>query len=323
MIFGGFLDMLRWVRRNAYTTIGIVIDVITAIIPYTTLINKIVWALIVILDVYEIITGTNDPEDYERNKEPYMYLFFDIIALVLTSAAASTAKVGVKSFLKSSTPISGVIKGTLESVAKALPGVASTLKSLGATITKYIPGSKAIVDFVVKGFSKVLGGLDTFVSQLISKKGLVAVGSGAAIGYAVAPDVWSIGDRNPVFKEYKKYFQADPSLGDSGHNIINPQCFVDTKSIDNTDVYDQSTSNATKIFARCINSMPNAGKKLRTDGKIDADILMAAGVTPPEGAISKYTPERIKKGLAKAVTGGKDILQKGLSPFAAKATTNV
>lgn len=323
LVFNGFLDMLRWVRRNAYTTIGIVIDVITALIPYTTLGNKIAWALIVLLDIYEIVTGEQDPKDYDRNKNPYMYLFFDIIALVLTSAAASTAKVAVKSFLGSGKLLSGVVKGTIETVAKALPGLVKTLQSVGKTIIKHIPGSKYIVDLAVNGFSKLLGGLDTFISQLLSKKGVVAVASGAAVGYAVAPDVWSIGDKNAVFKEYKKYFQMDPELGDSGHNIINPNCLVDTKSIDNTDVYDQATSNATKIFARCINSMPNAGKKLRTDGKIDGDILMAAGVEPPEGAISKHTPEFIKKGLAKGVGKGSEFLQNTLSPIAAKGTTNV
>ena len=36
------------------TSIGIVVDVVTAMIPVTTGANKLVWAMIVILDMWEI-----------------------------------------------------------------------------------------------------------------------------------------------------------------------------------------------------------------------------------------------------------------------------
>jgi hypothetical protein len=54
LMMGAFIPALRWIRRNAMTSVGIVVDVVTAMIPITTGANKLVWAMIVILDLWEI-----------------------------------------------------------------------------------------------------------------------------------------------------------------------------------------------------------------------------------------------------------------------------
>lgn len=96
----GFLWAGRKIRSAAYSVVGMIIDaILLATAPATfgggKIAQAIVWAIIVMVDIYEFITG-----DYEHPGEPLWMrvLFFgcDVLGLVFAGAAAKAARVAIK-----------------------------------------------------------------------------------------------------------------------------------------------------------------------------------------------------------------------------------
>ena len=313
-LMNGFLPALRWIRRNIYTTAGTVIDVVTAMIPVTTAANKIVWAMIVILDVFEIISGNFDPDEVERQQDPYSGLLIDLISFAFAAAAGLTAKTAMRA-AKAGKPMSGFLKNTLTKLTKSLPGISSSLSSFGNLIIKHIPGAKTIVTKVISGFNSIIKGVDTFISQLFSKQGATAVVAGVGVGLLVRPIVLGIGDTGDDVSGVNKYLKEI-------HNSMYPACKVDVTKIPNGNTFTKETENAAKRFATCFNSDPETGKyeKLRTDGKLDNGGLMAMGLQMDERGITKYIPPKAKELMGRAAKQGSDFLKKNLSKVANKPT---
>ena len=313
-LMNGFLPALRWIRKNIYTAAGTVIDIVTAMIPYTTAANKVVWAMIVILDVYEIISGDFDSSDPEREQDPYSGLLIDLISFAFAAAAGLTAKTAVRA-VKAGKPMTGFLKNALTKITKIFPRISSALSSFGNLIIKHIPGAKTIVTKVLSGFSSILKGLDTFISQLFSKQGATAVVTGVGIGLLTRPIILGIGDTGNDVSNVNKYFKEI-------HNVIFPACKVDTTKIPNGNAFTKETEAGVKKFATCFNSDPETGEyeKLRTDGKLDNGGLMAMGLTMDERGVSKFIPPKAKETMGKMAKQGSDFLKKGLTKVAKKPT---
>lgn len=316
VLMQGLLPTLRWIRRNAYTAMGTVVDVVTAMIPVTTGVNKLIWAIIVILDILEIATGNFDPQDEERKQDPYAGLLTDLISFIFAAAAGLTAKTALRA-VKAGKPVSGVLKSTLTKVRAALPSVTSSLKSFGDFIVKYIPGAKKIINTVLSSANKVLDGVDKFISQLFSKQGAVAVGTGAVVAFISKPVVLGIGSSGQDVAAMNKYFKEI-------HNLVVPDKFkVDPKKISTGNSFDKNSEDAVKKFAMYFNSDPELSKytQLRTDGKIDNAGLQAMGITMDDRGIAKLIPQKAKDAMGKAAKAGTDFLRKGLKGVEAKRAT--
>ena len=100
LIGRGFLWAGRKIRSAAYSVVGMIIDaILIASAPETLgagkVVQAVVWAIIVMVDIYEFITG-----DYEDKETPLWMrvLFFgcDVLGLVFAGAAAKAAKVAIK-----------------------------------------------------------------------------------------------------------------------------------------------------------------------------------------------------------------------------------
>ena len=100
LIGRGFLWAGRKIRSAAYSVVGMIIDaILIASAPATLggakIAQMVVWAIIVMVDIYEFITG-----DYEDNDSPLWMrvLFFgcDVLGLVFAGAAAKAARVAIK-----------------------------------------------------------------------------------------------------------------------------------------------------------------------------------------------------------------------------------
>lgn len=318
VLMQGVIPAMRWIRRNAYTAIGTVVDVVSAMIPVTSGVNKLIWAMIVILDILEITTGNFDPQDEERKADPYSGLLVDLISFAFAAAAGLGAKAAIKS-VKAGKPVSGFLKNTLIKLKGVFPSIASSLKSFGDLIVKYIPGAKNIVNIVLSGVNKVLSGLDKFINQLFSKQGAVAVGTGAVVAFIAKPVVLGIGSSGQDVALMNKYFKEI-------HNLVPqvPDKFkVDPKKISTGNSFDKNSEDAVKKFAMYFNSDPELGKytQLRTDGKIDNAGLQAMGITMDDRGIAKLIPQKAKDAIGKAAKAGTDFLKKGLKGVEAKRAT--
>jgi hypothetical protein len=302
----GIIPLLRWVRRNAYTSIGMVIDIVTAMIPVTTGINKIAWILIVMLDLYEIIVGDFDPEDDERNQNPYMFLVIDLIAALFSSAAGSAAKAGLKGGAKAmSSSTSKVLKSLLEK----LPGLKNMLKGWGEFLAKKIPALNSIIRKIFGGIDRIILGIETFIKQLFSKKGLMAVATGAAIAWFFKERELSVGDSGNDVLAVNQYFSTK-------HNDMWPDCSVPQDVVNNLkndgNKFTENTEIAVKTFEGClIKKYPKVIKQV--DGKITNQELacMVKVEMDDRGMLKHIIPLETRENFNKTMESIMSFLAKG------------
>lgn len=174
----GVLPFLRWVRRGLYTGVGMVIDVVVSILAVKT--NAIVWAIVVLLDIYEIATNDYDPKDPERKESPFMFLIGDALSLVLTAAIGKVfsksipmiKKVGVKKAAPTMVKM-------LDSLATKIPSLKGTLKNAGDSLAKKFKGD-TVISVILRSIDSVLTKLQAFLGKLLSKQGAKAVAVGVA-----------------------------------------------------------------------------------------------------------------------------------------------
>jgi len=156
----GVLPFLRWIRRNLNTYMGMIVDVVASMFP-TAIVLRIIWGLIVMMDIYEILTGDYDPYDPERKQAPFLFLITDIISLLFTQAVGMTAKVGLKSAIKAGVT-SGPTKKILAQLIDSLPKLRGFLNSANAFVTKVFGKNAG------KFISSVFNGIDTILTKLVN-----------------------------------------------------------------------------------------------------------------------------------------------------------
>jgi hypothetical protein len=177
----GVLPFLRWVRRGLYTGLGVVIDVVVSILAVKT--NAIVWAVIVLLDIYEIATGDFDPKDPERKESPWWGLIGDSLGLIFTGAVGLAFRKSIPRITKV-----GVKKGAptmvkmLQGLSNKLPFLKSTLKNAANTLSKKFKGD-TVISVILRSIDKVLTNLQIFLGKLFSKQGAKATAMGLGVGY--------------------------------------------------------------------------------------------------------------------------------------------
>jgi hypothetical protein len=318
----GVIPLLRWIRRNAYTTIGIVVDVATALLPITTGINKAIWGLIVILDLYEIVSGESDPKDPERNANPYMFLIIDLIAWLFAAAAGQSTKAALKTAGKvTTTSATGKL---LQGLIEKLPGLKNGLSRVGAYLAEKMPGINKVIQTVFNGLNKVISGVETFIKQLFSKKGVVAVGSGLAIAWFFKERNLKVGDSGNDIAGVNQYFSEY-------HNTMWPDCKIDDNIVNSLkndgNKFTKNTETAVKTFEGCISKNPQyKGVIEKVDGEINNyELALYTNVEMDDrGLVTKYIPHSVKSAFSNTIGNVMKTLSKGaekvLSPISNKQT---
>lgn len=196
---GAIVDALRWIRRNAHTKTGMVVDVITAIHPKTTIPNKFIWATIVVFDIFELMSNTNDPLDHERNESPYVYLILDILTFLFT---VSVAKM-MKPFLMGTSRFTSNTLKVLSNLLKKLPKLKGLLKQFYSMAINILPKIKPIFDKVLSGIDKILVKIEQFITKLMSPYGI----GGVAIANAPysAEIKYTLGSKGDDVKKINTY----------------------------------------------------------------------------------------------------------------------
>jgi len=171
----GVLPALRWVRRGLYTGIGIVIDVMVSILAAKT--NAIVWFVVVLLDIYEIVTGDYDPQDPDRMQLPFFFLFADLLGCIFTGATALAARKLAPAIAKN-----GLAKAApqlvkpMETLAQKIPTLQGQLAGIATTLgNKLGPSSVGIISKIKNGISRVLQQFMEFIQKLFTVQGAKAV----------------------------------------------------------------------------------------------------------------------------------------------------
>lgn len=313
LLSGPILGTLRWIRRNAYTSIGLVVDVVTAMLPATTMINKIAWVMIVILDFYELLTRDIDTKDEPRMANPYMYLIIDIISMLFSVAAGKAAQTSIKATVSGSAKLPSTTVRVLKSLLNKLPGLKNTLSSIGGWLSKNLPKINGIINFVLRGFDSVIKGVENFIKQLLSKQGAVALATGGMITWFFKPRLLQLNDTGKDIEAVNMY------IGEY-HNIAYqdmPNCQLSPDIIDRVknsgDRFTKDTETAIKKIESCLSKKyPSIIKNI--DGKIsNEELALYTNVQMDDrGIITRFIPHTTKEAVSSVISQ----VMKGASKFA-------
>jgi hypothetical protein len=306
----GVIPLLRWIRRNAYTSIGIVVDVVTALIPITTGVNKTIWGLLVMLDLYELITGESDSQDEERNANPYMYLIIDLISFLFSSAAGQTAKIGLKTATAGTKVSSGLAK-MLKSLIQKVPMLKNGLKTIMDFLIKKLPSAYKVLQVVFRGIDKIIMGVETFIRQLLSKKGALALGTGIGIAWLFNQRPLEVGDSGNDVAAVNQYFYEN-------HNLVWPECTIDENLINllknDGNKFTKNTEQAVKTFEACLSKDQNLSSIVKSvDGKItDKELAFYTSAEMDDrNIVTKYIPHSVKEKTKETIGNVMKLLSQG------------
>jgi hypothetical protein len=174
----GVIPALRWIRKQLYTGVGIVIDVVASILFMKA--SALVWVAIVLLDIYEIGMGDYDPQDPSRMQMPFFFLIADAMGALLTGASALAFKKAAPTIAKQGLSKSPAMLRMVESLSKRIPSLKGLLNKVGGILSQKLKGG-GMISKMLGLVDKVLLKLEQFINTLLSKKALGATATGVGV----------------------------------------------------------------------------------------------------------------------------------------------
>lgn len=195
----GVLYLARKLRSAMYHPVGLILDAIFVATGIGKAVQWIPWAIIVALDVYEMVSG-----DYEEDLPTWQRLLFlgvDILGLAFAGVAAKAARVAIEGAVigvKSAEQL-GMVAAKSSTLKKILVNMSEGIKSVPSLLEKAVvwlktnfPMGAKFIGGILSGIGKFLKGLSDFLSKALStaipgssklaKGTRAAVGTGALVG---------------------------------------------------------------------------------------------------------------------------------------------
>ena len=195
LIKKGMLYVARKIRSAMYNPIGLLLDAILVATGIGKSAQFVIWAVIVALDVYEIMTGNYEDPDLSPVWR-YVFLGVDILGLVFAGVAAKTAKgvVGglIRQFGKSTSALSKAVQsskplqGILQKISGGIGGASSLMQRAATYLQKNAPKIYNFLSGAFNGVGKVLNTMGAAIKGLFNVGGKVLTAPGKLVG-KVAP----------------------------------------------------------------------------------------------------------------------------------------
>ena len=209
LIGKGVLYLARKLRGLMYHPIGLILDAILVATGIGKAVQWIPWAIIVALDVYEMISG-----NYEEQLPMWQRLLFlgvDILGLVFAGVAAKGARVAVKgavSGVKTAEEVAVVaaknptFKSILTKIGEGLSKVPGKLSEAASYLSTKFPAGSNFIKGILGKIGQFIKGIAEFISKALSSvipgTSKFAKGTRAAVGTTAL--LGGIG----TYGEYKK-----------------------------------------------------------------------------------------------------------------------
>jgi hypothetical protein len=177
----GVLYLARKLRSAMYHPIGLILDAILVATGIGKSVQWIPWAIVVALDVYEMISG-----NYEEQLPMWQRLLFlgvDILGLVFAGAMAKGAKVAVKGAvggLKTTEDVAVAVsknptfKNILTRIGEGLSKVPGKLGEAASYLSTKFPAGSNFIKGILGKIGKFIKGIADFISKALH---VVAPGS--------------------------------------------------------------------------------------------------------------------------------------------------
>jgi hypothetical protein len=205
----GVLYLFRKIRSAMYHPIGMILDAVLIATGIGIGAQKVVWGIIVALDVYEILTG-----NYEEQLPIWQRLLFlgvDILGFVFAGAAAKAAKVPLEAAvggLKTAEQVAAAasksswLKSILTKMKGALDSVPGMLKNTSNWLSKKLPSAAKFINGIFSGLGKIITQLSEFLTKVFSSTSKASKGVKAGLGTGAL--VAGLGTGVEYYKEIKQ-----------------------------------------------------------------------------------------------------------------------
>ena len=220
LIGQGFLWVGRKIRAAAYSTVGMVVDAILIATGYGKVAQVVIWAIVVLVDIYEFITG-----DYEEKDTPtwMRFIFFgiDLLGLFTAGAAAKAARTMVKTATLGAKTAEEMGQAVIKSpsMMEFLKNMVSNLKGLPAKLSSF---SKTLgKGFFGNLFSSGLKGVGNFVQKGLNSIASMFKGPGGKAALKNLGLIGGIHVGTEFYKDYKtKEVEAQKKKSDQQQNQL-------------------------------------------------------------------------------------------------------
>lgn len=158
----GVVYLAKRLRDALYNPVGMILDAILVASGIGKAAQFVIWAIVVILDVYELATGDYKEEDggfYGK----LMFLGVDLIGLIFAGVAAKGAKNAVGAFIRRF----GKSAETMKSGIAQSPAMKEILSKMGSTVSSAPKYLQSASEYLMKKSPKIGG----WVSGILSKVG--------------------------------------------------------------------------------------------------------------------------------------------------------
>jgi hypothetical protein len=206
----------RKIRGAMYHPIGLILDAILVATEVGKLVQWIPWAIIVALDIYELISG--DYEEEMSMLHRFLFLGVDILGLVFAGVTAKSAKMGIKAALGAGKTVaeiapnvakSPMIKGLLTKMVTGASKVGPLLEQAVTILSVKFPPAAKFISSILGGLAGIIKKLVSFISEVLklASKPLKAVIPGSsklAKGTRAAVGTTALVGGVGTYGEYKK-----------------------------------------------------------------------------------------------------------------------
>jgi hypothetical protein len=175
LIKKGIIFVLREIRGAMYHPVGMILDGILVATGIGKTVQWIPWALIVALDVYEVVT-----QDFEIKDSPLwlriLLIGCDILGLVFAGSAAASAKAGMKVALggaktteeaAAAVAKSGFLKGLLQKIIGALDAVPGKMNEAVTFLSQKFPSGAKFIQKYIGGIGEFIGKISESISAVL------------------------------------------------------------------------------------------------------------------------------------------------------------
>jgi hypothetical protein len=194
-------------RDALYHPVGVVLDTILIASGIGKSVQWIPWAIVVTLDIYELITG-----EYDSLLSHLFNTFFDVLGLVFTGAIAK----GVKLSFKGITKIEDVnklintnptIKKYFTKIPEILSKVSPKLMEASKSLSNKFPKMSKFINDILNKLDVALNRITTEFNKLL--KPSVGISAGVATGISAGLGTYQKGEERKEKEEYSKFLDTD------------------------------------------------------------------------------------------------------------------
>lgn len=192
LLASGAKYFARRLRDAMYHPVGMVIDIMLVASGIGKSVQWIPWAIIVALDIYEIVE--NDFEEEMPDFMRYIFLGLDILGLVTSGGVSGALRTLFGGIKTESQLLKTAGRETLESMSRNASRVPGLLSRAAEYLSSKFPAGSSLIKGILGSVEFVLSKMVETISRILKPKPMIAGATTAGVVYGAEKGMEKLGD---------------------------------------------------------------------------------------------------------------------------------